>query len=86
MLELDEKFFNVALHTHATSPVHVVHLDVDSCKLVACHVALHSVVFFEEMQEVVEMLQADILHAKVIHQEAKLYWPPFVPPQSWNGG
>ena len=34
----------------------------------------------------VEVLQANILHTKVIHQEAKLNWQPFVPPQSWNGG
>ena len=43
-------------------------------------------VLFEEIQQAVEVFQANILHTKVFHKEAKLFWPPFVMPQSWDGG
>ena len=43
-------------------------------------------VLFEEIQQVVEVFQADILHNEVVHKEAKFNRPPFVTPQSWNCG
>jgi len=30
------------------------------------------------------MINADIFHTKVIHNEAKLEWMPFVAPKSWH--
>ena len=86
VLELGKEVLNVALHANATAFVDVVPLDVDLGKLVPCHVALYSVVLLEEIQKVVKMFNAHILHTKVVHKEAKLDRPPFVTPQSWNGG
>ena len=86
MLELGEKISNVASHANATAFVDVVPFDVDPSKFVPCHVALNSVVFFEDIQQVVEVFQANIFHTKVVYKEAKLNWPPFVTPQSWDGG
>ena len=57
MLEFDEEILDVALHADATAPVHVVPFDVDSCELVPRHVELHSVVFFEEILQVVEVFK-----------------------------
>ena len=34
----------------------------------------------------IEVLQANVLHPKVIHKEEKLIFPPFVMPLSRNGG
>ncbi len=66
VLELDKEVLNVALHANATAFVDVVPLDVDSGKLIPCHVALYSVVLLEEIQQVVEMFNAHILHTKVV--------------------
>ena len=86
MLELSEEVFDVASHANVTAFVDVVPFDVDPGKLVPCYVALYSVVLLEEIQEVVEMFNAHILHTKVFHKEEKLDRPPCVTPQSWNGG
>ena len=86
MLEFDKEIVYVAWNADVTAPVSVVPFDVYSCKFVTRHVALHSVVFFEEMKQVIEVLPADVLHPIVIHKEAKLNRPPFVTPQSRNGG
>jgi hypothetical protein len=43
---------------------------------------LDLVVLFQEHEEVVEMLNAHILNAKVIHDEAKMDWTPLVFPKS----
>ena len=67
MLEFDLEIVNVAWHADATAPVNVVPFDVYSRKFVPRHVALYSVVFFDEIQQVVEVLKADLLHSKVIH-------------------
>jgi hypothetical protein len=68
MLEFDEEIIDVAWHADETAPVHVVPFDVDSCKLVPRHVELHSVVFFEEILQVVEVFKADVLHPKVVQK------------------
>ena len=80
VLELDKEVLNVASHANATAFVDVVPFDVDPGELVPCHVALYSLVLFEEIQQVVEVFQANIFHTKVIHKEAKLDRPPFVTP------
>ena len=55
MLELGKEVLKVATHANATTLVDVVPLDVDSGKLIPCHAALYSVVFLEEIQQVVEV-------------------------------
>ena len=85
MIDLDEEVFDVALHANATAFVDVVSFDVDPSKLVPCHVALVSVVFFEDIQQVVEVFEANILDTKIVYKEAKLDWTPFVAPESWDG-
>ena len=68
MLEFDKEIVYVAWHADATAPVNIVPFDVDSSKFVPRHVALYSVVLFEEIQQVVEVFKADILHPKVIQK------------------
>ena len=68
MLESDKEFVNAAWHADATAPVNIIPFDVYSSKFVPRHVALYSVVFFEEIQQVVEVFKADVLHPKVIHK------------------
>jgi hypothetical protein len=53
-------------------------LDVDARNFVARHIGLDLVVLFQEREEVVEVLNAHILNAKVIHDEAKLDRTPLV--------
>ncbi len=41
--------------------------------------------FLEELQEVVEMLNANVFNTKVIHNEAELKRTPFVAPETRRG-
>jgi hypothetical protein len=40
---------------------------------------------FQELEEVVEVLNSHILNTKVIHNEAKLDWRPLVSPKTRSG-
>ena len=60
-------------------------MDVDDRNFVACHIGLDLVVLFQECEEVVEVLSAHILNAKVIHDEAKLDQTPLVSPKTRSG-
>ena len=62
-------------------------MDVDARDLVARHVGLDLVVFFQEREEMVEMFYANVLNAKVVNNEAKLDRMPLVSPKSrsWVG-
>ena len=42
-------------------------------------------VLFQELEEVVEVLNAHILNTKIIHDEAKLYRMPLVSPKTRSG-
>ena len=68
MLELDKEIVNVAWHANATAPVNVVPFDVYSCKFVPSHVALYTVVLFEEIHQVIEVFQVDILNPKAVQK------------------
>ena len=70
------------MHVNAYPPAQKVPLDVDARNLVASHVGLDLVVFFQEREEMVEMLYANVLNAKVVNDEAKLDWTPLVMPKS----
>ena len=60
-------------------------MDIDARNFVACHIGLDLVVLFQEREEVVEVLNAHILNAKAIHDEAKLYRMPLVSPKTRSG-
>jgi hypothetical protein len=60
-------------------------LDVDARNLVPCHIGLDLMVLFKEFEEVVEMLNAHILNAKVINDETKLDRTPLVSPKARSG-
>ena len=70
------------MHVNAYPPARKVPLDVDAHDLVAPYVGLDLVVFFQEREEMVEMLYANVLNAKVVNDEAKLDWTPLVLPKS----
>ena len=55
MLEFDKEIVNVAQNADATAPVDIIPFDVYSRKFGPHHVALYSVVFFEEIQRVIEV-------------------------------
>ena len=63
-------------------PARKVPLDVDARDLVAHHVGLDLVVFFQEREEMIEMFYAKVLNAKVVNNEAKLDRAPLVSPKS----
>ncbi len=57
-------------------------MDVDARNFVPRHIGLDLMVLFQELEEVVEMLNAHILNTKVIHDEAKLDRTPLVSPKT----
>ena len=73
MLEFYKEIVDVAGHSDATAPINIIPFDVYSRKKSPRHVALYSMVFFEEIQQVIEVFKTDVLHPKVIHKEAKFY-------------
>ncbi len=60
-------------------------LDGNADKFVSGHVTLHTVEFFKELQQKVEVFNANVFVTKVIHDEAKLESTLFVAPKSWHG-
>ena len=58
-------------------------MDVDTPNFVTRHIGLDLMVFLKEFEEVVEMLNAHILNAKVINDETKLDRTPLVSPKAW---
>ncbi len=60
-------------------------MDVDASNFVARHIGLNLVLLFQEREEEVEVLNAHILNAKVIHDEAKLDRTPLVSPKTRSG-
>jgi hypothetical protein len=80
MFELDEQGFDLTLHADAATPASIITFDIDTCKLVSCHVELNSVIFFEKIKEMVEVFYPNIFDTKVIHNEAELNGSPFVAP------
>ncbi len=50
----------------------IIPLDGNASKFVSGHVTLHTVDFFKELQQKVEMFNADVFNTKVIQDEAKL--------------
>jgi hypothetical protein len=71
MFKLDEKVLDVAGHTDATPAGCVVPFDVNTCKFVASHVELDLVKLFENIAKMVEVFEPNILHPKVINNEAE---------------
>ncbi len=59
---------------------------VNACNFFALPVNAHGVVFFEDAEEVVGMLFAHVLNAKVINDEEKLDKAPCVVPEARRGG
>jgi hypothetical protein len=82
MFELDEQIVNVPGHAELAAPARIIPFDGDACQFVASHVELHTMEFLEELQEVVEILNANIFDTKVIHNEAELKQTPFVAPET----
>jgi hypothetical protein len=85
MFELDEQIVNVSGHAESAAPARIIPFDGDACQFDASHVELHTMEFLEELQEVVEMLNANVFDTKVIHNEAELKRMPFVAPETWCG-
>jgi hypothetical protein len=84
-LNFNEKVFNVPWHTDATATICIVPFDVDTGKLVPCHVELYSMKCLENIKEVIEVFYADIFYSKVINNEAELDGISFVAPEARGG-
>jgi hypothetical protein len=85
MFELDEQIVNVLKHAESAAPTRIIPFEEDACQFVASHVELHTMEFLEELQEVVEMLNANVFDTKVIHNEAELKRTLFVTPETRCG-
>jgi hypothetical protein len=57
-------------------------LDIQARNLVACHIGLE-VVPLQDQEEMVEVLNAHVFNAKIVKDEAKLYWLPLMFPKAW---
>ncbi len=67
MFEFDEEDLDVIRHTDATAVTHIVPFDIDSCKFVPCHIALHTMEFLDKIKEIIEMFNSNIFDSKVIN-------------------
>jgi hypothetical protein len=67
MFEFDEEVLDVTRHTDATVVTHIVPFDIDSCKFVSCHIALHTMEFLEKIKEMIEMFDSNIFDSKVVN-------------------
>ena len=85
MFEFDEEIVDVPRHTDATAPANIVPFDVDTCKLVACHVELYTTKFLEQLQEMIEVFDSHVFDTKVFNNEAELDGMPFVVPETPSG-
>ena len=74
MLEFEEKIVNVSRHADTTAAARIIPLDGDASKFVAGHVELDAMVFLEEIQEEIKVLDANVFDTKVIDNEAELDW------------
>ena len=82
MLELGEDVVDVYRDAESAAPVVVVPLDGDASEFVSGQVELDAMVFLEEIDEEVKMLNAHIFNAKVVDDEAELKGTPFVAPEA----
>ena len=85
MLEFYEQIFDVPIHADVASFARIVPFDVNARKLVSSHVELDPMIFFEKIEEVVEVVDPVIFDPEVVHNQTELNWAPFVPPKSWSG-
>jgi hypothetical protein len=80
VFEFDEESVDVPRHADTAASASVVPFDVNASKFVTSHVVLHSMKFFEEVKEMVEVFNTHVFHTKVIDDETELDGPPFVAP------
>ncbi len=85
MFEFEEEIVDVPWHTDAAAPANIVPFNVNTGKLVTCHVELHPVIFLEEVQEMNEVFDTHVFNTKVIDNEAELELLPFVVPETRSG-
>jgi len=85
MFELNEQGCDVTWHTDVTASICIVPFDIDTRKLISGHVELDPVEFLENIQEVVEVFDADVFYTKVIYDVAELDGTPFVAPETRGG-
>jgi hypothetical protein len=74
MLELGKYVVDVPRYAESAASGQVIPLDGDASKFVAGHVELDAMVFLEEIQEEIKVLDANVFDTKVIDNEAELDW------------
>ncbi len=82
MLVFEKQCRYIAWHTDVAVAGSVVTFNVNACKYIAGHVVLHTMEFFEDTEEVVEVFAAHIFNTKVVYDEAKLDGLPFMVPET----
>jgi hypothetical protein len=60
MFELNEQGFDVTWHADATATICIVPFDINTRKLISCHVELEPMEFLENVQEVGEVFESDV--------------------------
>ncbi len=81
MFQFDEEIVNVPRHTDATALANIVPFDVNPCKLVTCHVELHTMKFLAQLQEIIEVFDFHVFDSKVVNYETELDRLPFAVPE-----
>ena len=84
VLELEDCFFNVAIHGSLESVVFVVPVKIDEDVSVAFLVRLHGVVVLECFFEVEGVGFVDKFHPKVVNNESERDGSGFVEVESWG--
>ena len=67
MFQLNEYNVDIPWHTDATATICVVSFDINTRKFITGHVELDPMESLEKLQEVVEVFDSNIFHAKVIN-------------------
>ena len=80
MIEADADVVDVAVHVKADCTILIIPCDVDACILCSSPICGDLVVFSQGCQEVVGVLAAGVLDSKIVDDECKDGWTPFVSP------
>jgi hypothetical protein len=84
-LEFDERVLGITQHTDVTAATDIVPFDVNAPNFMPCHVELHTMDFFEKIEEMVEVFDSNIFDSKFVHKETELDGTPFVMPEARCG-
>jgi len=75
----DSDFIDVTVHCETTGALVVIPFKINTCKLCSFPISSNFVALLKGSEEVLSMLVACVLNPKVVNNQDKDYWLPFVP-------